>query len=100
MEKNSSPWDQNFNQAHNIYQQTLLERRQCHDKSRQFCHQVFLLTPVGTVSMSLVTIVSTVIVPITGPVFWDAAPTVTFKLDTGTGMAAACFIAVIPTVVV
>lgn len=50
--------------------------------------------------MSLVTVVSTVIVAVTGPVFWDAAATVTFKLDTGAGMAAACLITVIPAVIV
>lgn len=59
-----------------------------------------LLTLVGAVGVSLVAVVSTVIVTIAGPVFWDAAPTVTFKLDTGAGVAAAGFITVIPTVIV
>lgn len=63
-------------------------------------HTVLLLTLVCTVGMSLVTVVSTVIVAVTGPVFWDAAATVTFKLDTGAGMAAAGLIAVIPAVIV
>lgn len=40
-----------------------------------------VLTLVGTVGMSLITVVSTVIVAVTGPVFWDAAATVTLKLD-------------------
>lgn len=55
---------------------------------------------VGTVGMSLVTVVSTVIVAVAGPVFWDAAAAVTFELDAGTRMAAACFVAAISTVVV
>ena len=61
---------------------------------------VLLLTLVGTVGVSLIAVVSTVIVAVTGPVFWDAAATVTFKLDAGAGMAAAGFITVVPTVVV
>lgn len=50
--------------------------------------------------MSLVTVVAAVVVPITRPVFWDAAATVAFKLDTGAGMTAAGLVAVITTVVV
>lgn len=61
---------------------------------------VLLLTLVGTVGVSLIAVVSTVIVAVTGPVFWDAAATVTFKLDAGAGMAAAGFITVVPTVVI
>lgn len=58
------------------------------------------LTLVGTVGMSLVAVISTVIVTVTGPVFWDAAAAVTFELDIGAGMAAARLITVISTVVV
>lgn len=50
--------------------------------------------------MSLVTVVSTVIVAVARPVFWDAAATVTFKLDAGARVAAARFVTVIPTVIV
>lgn len=57
-------------------------------------------TLVGTVGVSLIAVISAVIVAITGPVFWDAAATVAFELDAGAGMATACFIAVVPTVVV
>lgn len=63
-------------------------------------NRVLFPTLVGTVGMSLITVVSTVIVTVTGPVFWDAAATVAFKLDTGTRVAAAGFIAVVATVVV
>lgn len=55
---------------------------------------------VGTVGMSLVTVVSTVIVAVAGPVFWDAAAAVTFELDAGTRVAAACFVAAVSTVIV
>lgn len=58
------------------------------------------ITLVGTVGMSLVTVVSTVIVAVTGPVFWDAAAAVTFELDAGTRVAAACFVAAVSTVIV
>lgn len=50
--------------------------------------------------MSLVTVVSAVVVAITGPVLWDAATAVAFKLHTGARVAAASFIAVIPAVIV
>lgn len=50
--------------------------------------------------MGLVTVVPTVIVAVTGPVFWDAAAAVTFKLDAGTRMTATRFITVIATVIV
>lgn len=63
-------------------------------------YAVLFPTLVGTVGMSLVTVVSTVIVAVTGPVFWDAATTVAFELDAGARMAAACFVTVIPTVIV
>lgn len=63
-------------------------------------HTVLFLTLVGTVGMSLVTVVSAVVVAVTGPVFWDAAAAVTFKLDTGARMAAAGFITVIAAVIV
>lgn len=61
---------------------------------------MLLPTLVGTVGMSLIAVVSTVIVAVTGPVFWDAATTVTFELDAGARVAAACFVTVITTVVV
>lgn len=61
---------------------------------------VLLRTLVGTVGVSLIAVVSTVIVAVTGPVFWDTAATVTFKLDAGAGMAAAGFITVVPTVII
>lgn len=63
-------------------------------------HTVLFLTLVGTVGMSLVTVVSAVVVAVTGPVFRDAAAAVAFKLDTGARMAAAGFIAVIAAVIV
>lgn len=50
--------------------------------------------------MGLITVVSTVVVTVTGPVFWYAAATVTFELDTGAGVTAAGFITVVSTVVV
>lgn len=50
--------------------------------------------------MSLVTVVSTVVVAVAGPVFWDAAAAVTFELDAGTRVAAACFVAAVSTVIV
>lgn len=58
------------------------------------------LTLVGTVGVSLVAVVPTVVVPVARPVLRDAAATVAFKLDAGARMAAAGFIAVITTVVV
>lgn len=61
---------------------------------------VLFLTLVGTVGVSLIAVVPTVIVTITGPVFWDATAAVAFKLDTRAGMAAARLITVVPTVVV
>lgn len=63
-------------------------------------NMVLFPTLVGTVGMSLITVVPTVVVTVTGPVFWDAAATVAFKLDTGTRVAAAGFITVVATVVV
>lgn len=50
--------------------------------------------------MGLIAVVPTVVIPITGPVHWDAAPTVAFELVAGAGMAAASFIAVVPAVIV
>lgn len=58
------------------------------------------LTLVGTVGVSLVAVIPTVVVPVTRPVLRDAAAAVAFKLDAGARMAAAGFIAVIATVVV
>ena len=61
---------------------------------------VSALTLVGTVGVGLVAVVSTVIVPVTGPVLRDAAAAVTLKLNTGAGVAAASLITVVTTVVV
>lgn len=61
---------------------------------------VSALTLVGTVGVGLVAVVSTVVVPVTGPVLRDAAAAVTLELGAGAGMAAACLITVVPTVVV
>lgn len=58
------------------------------------------LTLVGTVGVGLVAVIPTVVVPVAGPVLWDAATAVAFKLDTRARMAAAGFIAVIAAVVV
>lgn len=58
------------------------------------------LTLVGTVGVSLVAVIPTVVVPVARPVLRDAAAAVAFKLDAGARMAAAGFIAVIATVVV
>lgn len=58
------------------------------------------LTLVGTVGVGLVAVVTAVVVAVAGPVLRDAAPTVTFELDTGAGMAAACLVTVIATVIV
>lgn len=55
---------------------------------------------VGTVGMSLITVVTTVIVPITGPVLRDAAPTVALELGARARVAAAGLITVVPTVIV
>lgn len=57
-------------------------------------------TLIGTVGVCLITVVSTVIVPITGPVLGDAAAAVTLELGAGAGVAAARLIAVVPTVVI
>lgn len=58
------------------------------------------LTLVGAVGVRLVAVVPTVVIPITGPVFGDAAAAVALELGAGAGVAAAGFIAVVPTVIV
>lgn len=58
------------------------------------------LTLVGTVGMRLVAVVPTVVVPVTGPVFRDAAPAIALELGAGAGVAAAGLVTVVPTVVV
>lgn len=58
------------------------------------------LTLVGTVGVSLIAVIPTVIVPVARPVLRDAAAAVAFKLDAGARMAAPGFIAVVATVVV
>lgn len=55
---------------------------------------------IGTVGMSLITVISTVVVSITGPVLWNTAAAVAFKLHTGAGVTAAGFITVIPAVII
>lgn len=61
---------------------------------------LFKLTLIGTVGMSLIAVISTVVVSITGPVLWNTAAAVAFKLHTGAGVTAAGFITVIPTVII
>lgn len=58
------------------------------------------LTLVGTVGMCLVAVVSAVVVPVTGPVFRDAAPAIALELGARAGVAAAGLVTVVPTVVV
>ena len=58
------------------------------------------LTLVGTVGMSLITVVPTVIVAITGPMHRDAASTVAFELVARAGMAATGFVTVVSAVIV
>lgn len=58
------------------------------------------LTLVGAVSVGLVAVVPTVVIPVAGPVHGDAAPAVALELVAGAGVAAASFVAVVPTVVV
>lgn len=50
--------------------------------------------------MSLVAVVAAVVVPVAGPVFWDAAAAVALELDAGAGVAAAGLVAVVAAVVV
>lgn len=57
-------------------------------------------TLVGAVGMRLVAVVPAVVVPITGPVLGDAAPTVALELGARAGVAAASLITVVPTVIV
>lgn len=61
---------------------------------------LFKLTLIGTVGMSLIAVISTVVVSITGPVLWNTAAAVAFKLHTGARVTAAGFITVIPAVVI
>lgn len=58
------------------------------------------LTLVGAVGVGLVAVVTTVVVPITGPVHGDAAPAVALELVAGAGVAAAGLVTVVPAVVV
>lgn len=71
-----------------------------HSSINTHTHTRLQLTLVGTVGVSLITVIPTVVVPVTRPVLRDAAAPVAFELDAGAGMAAAGFIAVIATVVV
>lgn len=59
-----------------------------------------MLTLVGTVCVCLVTVVPTIVVPVTRPVLGDASAAVALELSTGAGMTAAGFVAVVPTVIV
>lgn len=58
------------------------------------------LTLVGAVSMGLIAVVPTVVIPITRPMHGDAASTVAFELVARAGVAAASFITVVTTVIV
>lgn len=57
-------------------------------------------TLIGAVGVGLVAVVPAVIVPVAGPVLWDAAPAVAFKLGAGARVAAACLVTIVPTVIV
>lgn len=59
-----------------------------------------MLTLVGAVRVGLVAVVSTVVVPITRPVFRDTSAAVALELGTGAGVTAASLVAVVPTVIV
>lgn len=50
--------------------------------------------------MGLIAVVPTVIIPIAGPVVWDAAAAITLKLSTWAGVTTACFITVVTTVII
>jgi NADH:ubiquinone oxidoreductase subunit 6 (subunit J) len=58
------------------------------------------LTLIGAVGVSLVAVVSTVVVPVAGPVVRDAAAAVTLELGAGAGMAAARLVTVVPTIII
>ena len=59
-----------------------------------------MLTLVGAVGVGLVAVVSTVVLPVAGPVLGDAAAAVTLELHAGAGVAAARLVTVVPAVVV
>lgn len=63
-------------------------------------HGPLVPTLVGAVGVCLITVVSAVIVPIAGPVLGDATPAVALELGARTGVAAAGFVTVVPTVIV
>lgn len=58
------------------------------------------LTLVGAVGALFIAVVAAVVVSIAGPVLWDAAAAVALELHAGTGVTAACFIAVVSTVII
>lgn len=58
------------------------------------------LTLVGAVGALLVAVVAAVVVPVAGPVLWDAAAAVALELHARTGVTAACLVAVVSTVVI
>lgn len=62
--------------------------------------QVKTLTLVGAVCMGLVAVVPTVIIPVAGPVVWDAAAAITLKLSARAGVTTACFITVVTAIVI
>lgn len=55
---------------------------------------------IGAVCMGLVTVVTAVIVSITGPVIWDAAAAVTLELSAGAGVTTTCLVTVVPAVII
>lgn len=50
--------------------------------------------------MGFITVVSTVVVPVTSPVLGDASATVALELGTGAGVTAAGFVTIVSTVIV
>lgn len=58
------------------------------------------LTLVGAVGMCLIAVVPAVVVPVTSPVLWDAAATITLELGARTRVTAAILIAVVSAVII
>lgn len=58
------------------------------------------LTLVCAVGALLIAVVAAVVVSVAGPVLGDAAATVALELHARTGVTAACFIAVVSTVII
>lgn len=55
---------------------------------------------VGAVGMCLIAVVPAVVVPVTSPVLWDAAATITLELGARTRVTAAILIAVVSAVII